>query len=51
MPYNYNILWIKQLPINDAAEMEFKFHLTLGKYHYLPKIKFAGYLTECYKVI
>lgn len=51
MPYNYKILWIKQFLINSAAEIEFRFHKSLGKYHYIPKVKFAGHLTECYKVI
>lgn len=51
MPYEYKILWTKELDSKEAANLEHKYHNILGKYRYLPKIEFPGHLSECYKII
>lgn len=52
MPYtNYKVLWEKIYDEDIASIVENKYHKALGKYHYLPKLDFAGSKTECFKII
>lgn len=50
MPYNYKVLWEKVLDTKQAIILEGRYHKALGKYHYIPKVKFAGSKTECFKI-
>ena len=52
MPYNYEIIQEIQDVPNNVWEYEWflKRYIKQQNIHYLPKIKFDGYLTECFKV-
>lgn len=52
MPYkDYEILWEKVLKQKEASILENKYHKILSKYHYIPKLKFAGCKSECFKIL
>lgn len=52
MPYNYEIIQEIQDVPNNVWEYEWflKRYIKQQSIHYVPKIKFDGYLTECFKV-
>lgn len=48
MPYNFKILKTIKFEYHKAIMVEMNLHKKYSKNRYIPKIKFGGYLNECY---